>query len=313
MNARRVALLVVVVCTATVARPARAYRVDDDGEGHALHWGTMPVAYELVVSSVPGGIAGEAAVGRAFETWSEVSSQYEVRAGDRAVTGDHQYDQRNMVYWLDRDWPYDHRLIALTLRYFDRSDGRLLDADVVCNGEDYAWSVDGPGYDVENVLAHEAGHFAGLGHSELAEATMYPHGNPGETARRTLAGDDAAGLAAIYDEPASPDASAAGAGASSRSGAALESPGSGGCSVVGPGAGGGLREGWPSLAVLAWLWLRRRRARFDELGVSGKGSTFEGVSGAAALPSSATRARSAAPGLRDSSRARSPCCAGPRG
>ena len=52
--------------------------------------------------------------------------------------------------------------------------------------------------DLENVFAHELGHYLGLAHSTEAEATMFASAVAGETLKRDLAADDVEGLCAAY-------------------------------------------------------------------------------------------------------------------
>lgn len=252
-------LLALLLATAL---PARAYVIDEDGNGHNLHWSSMPVGYKLVLANVPGGGNGEEAAKAAFQTWDDASTNVSNRYDGYAAMGAHQFDGVNMVYWVTSNWPYDQRLLAVTLRYFDRKDGRILDSDIVFNGQDYTWSVGTWNYDIQNSATHEAGHLLGLGHSTDPHATMYSEAASGETQKRTLNGDDLAGLNASY-----------GGVANAPSGSENPSPGgtnvqpttSGGSS----GGGGGCSIGRPTdrrdpseLATLALLitglWLRRR-------------------------------------------------------
>jgi hypothetical protein len=47
-------------------------------------------------------------------------------------------------------------------------------------------------------MTHEAGHFLGLGHSNVRAATMSSSASVGETSKRVLAPDDKQGLCSIY-------------------------------------------------------------------------------------------------------------------
>ncbi len=54
-------------------------------------------------------------------------------------------------------------------------------------------------YDVANIATHEFGHTYGLDHASSDRwETMYPYGYTGETAKRSVANGDKAGMAAIY-------------------------------------------------------------------------------------------------------------------
>ena len=163
----------------------------------------------------------------------------------------------------------DWQVIALTTVLHDPSSGRILSADIELVGWDgtgkggaipiippgatppvprHGWyftcyagaqpskecvNYDEPDcfyQDLQNTITHEAGHFVGLAHSNVAGATMNPTTSPGETAKRSLSADDIAGVCAIYPEA------------------------KGGCGCGGGGGGTGL-----AALLLAALALRRRR------------------------------------------------------
>ena len=177
---------------------ASAYVLDEDGNGHPLHWESMPVEHLLVRSNVPGGIAGEDAVERAFRTWNDASTNVDFRFAGYASSGVQRYDGKNIVFWVYQGWAFDSTLAAATFRFYDTNNGRLLDADIVFNGESYAWAVGGSSFDIENSATHEIGHLCGLGHSTDREATMYGKTYASETKKRSLESDDVAGLDALY-------------------------------------------------------------------------------------------------------------------
>jgi hypothetical protein len=192
-----IAALGIALASASVAS---AYVLDEDGNGHPLYWkdASMPIRYLLANDNVPGGADGEAAVHRAFESWNGVSANVQYRFDGYVDKGVQKYDGRNIVYWVYSGWSYDASLAALTFRYYDTTDGHLLDADIVFNGERYSWSVGGASYDIQNSATHEVGHFGGLGHSSDPDATMYARTIASETKKRSLSSDDVAGLDALY-------------------------------------------------------------------------------------------------------------------
>ncbi|MGH7822003.1 MAG: matrixin family metalloprotease [Candidatus Binatia bacterium] len=241
MNARLHVLSAALA--AILSTSASAYVIDTDGRGHNLHWSQSVAGYRIVSGKVPGGASGEAAVRNAFASWSGVSDiQY--RFDGYVGSGVQAMDNRNLVFWMSSGWPYDPTLLGITFRFFDTSSGRLLDADIVFNAQRYSWSVGGSGYDVENSTAHEVGHFGGLGHSSDSQATMFASAAAGETKKRSLSGDDVAGLRAIYG--------GSGSGAPSSGGGVVASPGG-----LGGGGGGGCSIGSaPSarnLGDLVWM------------------------------------------------------------
>jgi uncharacterized protein (TIGR03382 family) len=118
------------------------------------------------------------------------------------------------------DWPYQDGAIAVTLVTLNGATHEILDADIVFNLEQHTFRVigspnakdthdDDDADDVQNTLTHELGHALGLMHN-AADATvvMFPGAVPGEIHKRVLASDDAAGLGALYDQPAPEVASA---------------------------------------------------------------------------------------------------------
>ena len=68
--------------------------------------------------------------------------------------------------------------------------------------DDENWSVDGSGFDLVTVAAHEIGHALGLAHSGVLDATMYAFHTGLD---RTLAADDIAGIQALYGGPGDGD------------------------------------------------------------------------------------------------------------
>ncbi|MGH7819439.1 MAG: hypothetical protein ACREQ9_06690, partial [Candidatus Binatia bacterium] len=80
------------------AGSASAYRIDEDGNGHPLHWNDMAVGYQLVSGNAPGGAAGEEAVKRAFQTWSDASTNVAYTFQGYVSSGRHAYDRKNLVY-----------------------------------------------------------------------------------------------------------------------------------------------------------------------------------------------------------------------
>jgi hypothetical protein len=246
-----------------LASSSSAYVFEEDGNGHPLYWqpDDVPVAYELESGNVPAGTAGEAAVHRAFETWSNLSSNLEYTFGGYVSQGAHAYDGRNLVYWVNAGWPYDANVAALTLHYYDTRDGHLLDADILFNGEDFTWGVGGDDYDIENTATHEVGHFSGLGHSADPEATMYAKSSVGQTKKRTLESDDIAGLEALYGGTRSSTQSSSVAPGSGASGVSDGGGGGGGCAISARPHSGRPAELLAVGLLLLWIAARRLAAR----------------------------------------------------
>jgi MYXO-CTERM domain-containing protein len=104
--------------------------------------------------------------------------------------------------WRDRGYP--ESAMALTFVWFSKFRGEIFDADIEVNQESFRWfdcdDVCPPGQaDLQNALTHEAGHFFGLGHSSVREATMAPGAVVGEVVKRSLEQDDVLGICDAYD------------------------------------------------------------------------------------------------------------------
>jgi hypothetical protein len=110
----------------------------------------------------------------------------------------------NVWIFRDSDWPYpgETSTLALTSTIFEKNSGALLDADVEINSFAVALTTTSVSHDVKKDLAsivtHEAGHFLGLGHSQVQQATMFAQYSAGDLNYRSLHPDDEAGVCAIY-------------------------------------------------------------------------------------------------------------------
>jgi hypothetical protein len=106
----------------------------------------------------------------------------------------------------------DSSTAAITLTTFFCS-GQIMDADMLVNGEDWAWTTSGASdhADIQSVITHEAGHFIGFGHNPDPQSTMYFQTTVGDLRPRTLTADDAQGACDVYPAVAgTPDAPVAG-------------------------------------------------------------------------------------------------------
>ncbi len=81
-------------------------------------------------------------------------------------------------------------------------DDRIYDADVYTSQQHQFYSSRESGcsseYDIDGVMAHEVGHVIGIGHSNVAGATMYPSVSACNTGNRTLSSDDTAAKNDLY-------------------------------------------------------------------------------------------------------------------
>ncbi len=90
-------------------------------------------------------------------------------------------------------------IVAITpVSFFEN--GRIVDADVLFNGKNFRFTTSGMGgrFDVQDVMAHELGHVAGLDHSGVCGSTMYPYVDTSVILHRSISRDERSGLASIY-------------------------------------------------------------------------------------------------------------------
>ncbi len=158
--------------------------------------------------------------------------------------------------WADRMNP--PRAIGLTSVFHSKRTGQIVGADMELNDWRGTFGICGTTCgsgitDLENVITHEAGHYYGLGHvgDDDSEATMYYQAPAGDLQKRTLAGDDVAGICDTYP-PGTFGESCTGSAYSDR----FKDDGCG-CSV--PGGRRSTSWWWllPALGVLG-LHMRRR-------------------------------------------------------
>jgi hypothetical protein len=226
---RAAALFGTVLCAAlcAVAPPAAAWcRTttcsasdecvrDDDGclrGGKPLAWAGACVSFSLHVGAPPAGLDRDQ-VARiledAFGRWTNVDCGGTQPSIALAPTDhpsqcgrpDYSAEGGNANVWMFRhsQWPYAATALAVTIVTFDADTGAILDADVELNAAAGLAAGQTPdGYDLESIVQHEAGHFLGLSHSAVRDATMWRRIARGTTEARTLAADDAAGICNAY-------------------------------------------------------------------------------------------------------------------
>lgn len=223
---------------------AYSYKTTDDGT--ELYWASSPIEVQLNAGGMEDMTEQEArgALQAAVNDFnrsdaSDLEFNLESQRGPEVLSWE---DDANVVYFTD-DWGalgHDDSLLAMTYTWFLDS-GEIIGFDLVVNVANHEWDHDGDpnANDLHNTLTHELGHAAGLGHSEVPEASMYSTTFPGELQKRVLHEDDEEALANLY-----------GTGS-------FESELPFACSSAGRGLGGSLPFGVFGL-VMAGLMRRRR-------------------------------------------------------
>ncbi len=187
---------------------------DDVADGSDLL--ALRLAFARWTDALAGGLALQEATGP-----SPSSHDVDDLATHRVV-----FDENDVTGYF----PVKTGIVALTPIRYD-GQNRIVDADIVFNGRDHAFSTKlaAGRMDVQDVAAHEIGHFIGLDHSPSAGATLFPWVSAAQTVHRSLAVDDARGAQATY--------TGAGAASGGLSGVVLRS-------APGGGAGPPARRAW---------------------------------------------------------------------
>ena len=204
-------------CRLTTEMPIPGATCATDGKG--LSWQRQCISFSMIDRGRPEPpfelIRDVADI--SFRTWTDVDCgagkvALDVRqTSDLAMCEDPEYSTHGpnantiifVTDWSGRDLPTD--AFGLTLVWHNPDTGEIYDADMQLNEKLGTPAIcdngcPSGGVDLQNVMTHEAGHFFGLGHSDVSEATMSPRATMGETSKRDLARDDIEGLCSIYGD-----------------------------------------------------------------------------------------------------------------
>lgn len=152
----------------------------------------------------------EDAVNTAFQTWMaadcgegnlpSISVMSLGRVACDAVEYNKDQGNANIFMFRDADWPHSPLAYALTTVQFDPKSGKIYDADSEINGDNFTITNSAPedGADLLSIVTHETGHFLGLDHSNVQDATMFLSYTDGKPGLRDLDPDDMAGICSIY-------------------------------------------------------------------------------------------------------------------
>lgn len=200
----------VVVMAWGGAREARAWTTIYNCN-NAWPSSSMPVGYRVTDSVTSLGAAASSleeirSIYRAsFETWSApcCSSFAASDQGTTTASGENTSDNINAITILTDRWPRalgpSQSTLGVTVTAAD-GQCNIVGSDVVFNAFTWTYSDGGGGgtTDFQSIAVHEFGHFLGLGHSNLPEATMYPaYTGPGG---RSLDSDDQDGVCTLYEQ-----------------------------------------------------------------------------------------------------------------
>lgn len=195
---------VLFICFAAIAvsiaccRNCDSYEVSLTGQGAEIKWSTPNISYFVNPSGGPSNSLSQ--IRAAAQTWTDVMSSA-FTFSYSGTTASTSYGVNDGINTITFGFLEGEALAQNTFWYRTAS-GEILDSDIRFNTE-YSWNTNGSssGYDVQNACTHEMGHSLSL--EDLyaqgdREKTMYGYISAGETKKRTLDPDDAAGISYLY-------------------------------------------------------------------------------------------------------------------
>ncbi len=174
-----------------------------------LFW-SLPGNISIVINNVGSDDISDgshvAAVRNAIDEWNQATGTtvmlVENTTPSEMARTDWAADNIHLVFWDENNssgFFGGNGTVAVTPVFFF-SDGRIADADILYNGEDFQFTTNGVGgrYDVQDVGTHELGHLIGFDHSGMTGAAMYPFVDPTVILHRSLSMDDVTGLRSAF-------------------------------------------------------------------------------------------------------------------
>jgi len=192
-------LLIIAGCAiAAVAFAFTAFR--DPNRQDGIRWSSSAV--EVTIQQDGSDDIGDGsditAIEQAVATWAAaLSSGFTLTVGAPSSARDYGNDGINRITFIESGYPggTDSALGTTIPSVVTGDPSRLVDVDILLNGEMEPWTVDGvpTGIDIQSVTAHELGHLVGLAHAYRSESVMYTGARSGTTFRRALNDDDQRG------------------------------------------------------------------------------------------------------------------------
>lgn len=206
-------VVLIAVLTGLLPQTANAWQVKTSEAGTPIRWPDGELVIDVSITDESFGILdvmARAQTMAAFMAWDEgLDEHLDVLFAppelDELTRG---RDGLNVVRWAtDPNDDLDPAALATTYLTYRTATGEAIEADIVVNAVDHKWIVAGlfrcteENYDLQNVLAHEAGHLLGLGHStDHEESTMFPSAGACEISKRELSDDDRAAIDYLYGD-----------------------------------------------------------------------------------------------------------------
>jgi predicted Zn-dependent protease len=190
-------LAITTIILVASARPAMAYVLLSPRR----RWASTPVTVRVYAtgnSTITDGSGGVNAVVSAIKAWGIISSSTTTAAAVRGSA------PATIMLNTNGNVCTGSCLAATLTGYYTTQSGDdlIYDADIYTNTRYDYYSSGEPScsgeYDINGIMTHEVGHVIGIGHSNVAGATMYPSVSACNAGNRTLESDDIAAKNDLY-------------------------------------------------------------------------------------------------------------------
>ncbi len=151
-----------------------------DCAGAPCYWDSWPVPY-YISSAGTKDIDNEVKIVK--ESFARWEKEHQTLCGikfsfkGKSKINHGESDNTNVIAWIESGWDYGPKTLAVTQCWHYQNSSKFLDCDILVNGQDFSWgeSDSARAFDLKSTLVHEIGHFWGLDHSNLQQATMYAY------------------------------------------------------------------------------------------------------------------------------------------